>query len=240
MLLPGLADGQCGFVLDAKLSSRQWFKGMPRAANPLPMLEPALVFGVSDPELVKKAFGEYRAIADAIVDKIKQMNPDALPADFKLPDPQVRDNKNGEVYSYPFAKDLGVDAQLALNAGLGKHVAVLSVAPKHTAELLAAAPFEAEGPAGETKKPLVAISYFDWASVVEAATPWIDYAVQQYYAARTDGDNGAAPPDGLRNTLSEVHGVLEVLQALRTVSSATYVEGKATITHTETHFRDLQ
>jgi hypothetical protein len=240
MLLPGLADGQCGFVLDAKLSSRQWFKGMPRAANPLPILEPALVFGVSDPELVKKAFGEYRAVADAIVDKIKQMNPEALPPDFKLPDPQVRETKNGAVYSYPFAKELGVDAQLALNAGLSKNVAVLSVAPKHTGELLASTPFEADGPAGETKRPLVAISYFDWASIVEAATPWIDYAVGQYYAAQSNGDNGAAQPDRMRNTLNEVHGVLEVLQALRTVSSATYVEDKTTVTHTETHFRDVQ
>ncbi len=240
MLLPGLADGQCAFVLDAKLSSRQWFKGMPRSANPLPMLEPALAFGVSDPQLVKKAFGEYRAVADAIVEKIKQTNPEVLPPDFKLPDPQVRETKNGAVYSYPFAKEVGVDAQLALNAGLGKHVGVLSVAPKHTAELLAATPFEAEGPAGDTKRPLAAISYFDWASVVEAATPWIDYAVEQYYAAQMNGDNGAAQPDGMRNTLNEVHGVLEVLQTLRTVSSATYIEDKATVTHTETHFRDVQ
>jgi hypothetical protein len=240
MLLPGLADGQCGLVLDAKLSSRQWFKGMPRAANPLPMLEPAIVFGVSDPELVKKAFGEYRSVADAIVDKIKQMNPEALPPDFKLPDPQVRETKNGAVYSYPFAKELGVDGQLAPNAGLSKNVAVLSVAPKHTGELLASTPFEAEGPAGETNRPLLAISYFDWASVVEAATPWIDYAVEQNYSAKNGGDNGTAQPDGMRNTLGEVHGVLEVLQALRTVSSATYLEGKATVTHTETHFRDVQ
>jgi hypothetical protein len=240
MLLPGLADGQTAFVLDAKLTSRQWFKAMPRSAAPLPMLEPALVFGVSDPDLVKKAFGEYRAVADAIVAKIKQTEPQSLPPDFKLPDPQMRENKNGAIYSYPFAKELGLDPQLALNAGLGKHVAVLSFAPKHTGELLATTPFEAEGPAGDTKRPLVAIGYLDSASIVEAATPWIDYAVRQYYAERTAGDNGAGAADGMRSTLSEVHSVLEVLQVLRTVSSATYVEDKATVTHSETHYQDLK
>ncbi len=41
MLLPGLADGQTGLVIDAKLSSRLWFKQMPKSAAPLPMIEPA-------------------------------------------------------------------------------------------------------------------------------------------------------------------------------------------------------
>jgi hypothetical protein len=227
-------------VLDAKLTSRQWFKGMPRSTAPLPMLEPALLFGVSDPDLVKKAFGEYRAVADAIVEKIKQTEPDALPADFKLPEPQVRESKNGAIYSYPVSKELGLDSQLALNAGLGKHVAVLSIAPKHTGELLAATPFEADGPAGDSKRPLVSVAYLDWASIIEAATPWIDYSVQQYYNQRAAGDNGAGAADGMRSTMTEVHTVLEVFQVLRTVSSATYVEDKATITHTETHYQDLK
>ena len=240
MLLPGLADGQSGFVLDAKLTSRQWFKGMPRSAAPLPMLEPALLFGVSDPDLVKKAFGEYRSVADAVLEKIKQTEPDALPADFKLPEPQVRESKNGAIYSYPVSKELGLDPQLALNAGLGKHVAVLSIAPKHTGELLAATPFEADGPAGDSKRPLVSVAYLDWASIIEAATPWIDYSVQQHYNQRAAGDNGAGAADGMRSTMTEVHTVLEVLQVLRTVSSATYVEDKATITHTETHYQDLK
>lgn len=238
MLLPGLADGQFGFVLDAKLTSQQWFKGMPRAAAPLPMLEPAVVVGVSDPELVKKAFSEYRAVADAVIAKLKEKDPESLPPDFKIPDPQVRDSKNGTIYSYPFSKDLGLDPQLALNAGLGKRVAVLSVAPKHTGELLASTPFEAEGPAGDAKRPLVSVEYLDWASVVEAVTPWLDYAVAQYYAARADA--GVQQDGGPRATLTELHGFLDVLKVFRTVSSATYAEGKAMVTHTETHFQDLK
>ena len=55
LLLPGLADGQAGLVLDAKLSSDQLTKKMPRSTAPLPVPEPAIIVGVSDADLVKKA-----------------------------------------------------------------------------------------------------------------------------------------------------------------------------------------
>ncbi len=148
MLLPALADGQCGLVIDAKLSSRAWFKQMPKSPNPLPMIEPAAVVGVSDPDLLKKAFGEYREVLDAIIAKIAEKSPDALPPGFKLPDPNVRESHAGTIFSYTFPKELGVDSQLALGGGLNKTVGVLTVSPKHTVELLTATPFEADGPIG--------------------------------------------------------------------------------------------
>src|SRR5262249_44583427 len=58
MLLPALADGQIGFVLDAKITSKRWFKIMPESDQPLPMLEPALILGVSDADLLRKACAE--------------------------------------------------------------------------------------------------------------------------------------------------------------------------------------
>ena len=74
MLQPALADGQHAFVLDAKITSRRWFTGMPQDA-PLPMLEPALVWGVSDAELLKKGVAEYKSVADEIIEKIREKNP---------------------------------------------------------------------------------------------------------------------------------------------------------------------
>ena len=49
-LLPALADGQIGLVIDTKLKSKRFFRAMPAVADPLPMAEPALIFGVSDAE----------------------------------------------------------------------------------------------------------------------------------------------------------------------------------------------
>ena len=84
MLQPAMADGQHAFVLDAKITSRRWFTGMPQE-GPLPMLEPALVYGVSDADLLKKGVGEYRAVADEVMAKIREKNPEALPPGLQNP-----------------------------------------------------------------------------------------------------------------------------------------------------------
>ncbi|HQR09632.1 MAG TPA: hypothetical protein PLN21_22610, partial [Gemmatales bacterium] len=47
-LIPALADGQSGFVVDNKLLSTQWHREMPASKSPLPLLEPAIIMGVSD------------------------------------------------------------------------------------------------------------------------------------------------------------------------------------------------
>ena len=73
----------------------------------LPMLEPAILMGVSDADLLKRAMAEYRSVADAFVEKFRQQNPTAIPPDFKIPDPQVKETKGGDVYSYPFPQRLG-------------------------------------------------------------------------------------------------------------------------------------
>src|SRR5262249_34893665 len=48
LLLPALADGQMGLVLDAQMTSKQWHQMMPASDKPLPILEPAIIVGVSD------------------------------------------------------------------------------------------------------------------------------------------------------------------------------------------------
>jgi hypothetical protein len=244
MLQPAMADGQHAFVLDAKITSRHWFNGMPQA-GPLPMLEPALLYGVSDADLLKKGAGEYRAVVDEVLEKIRQTNPGSIPPDFKIPDPQVREIRSGAIYSYPLPRELGVDGQLAPGAGLGPNVAVLTISPQHTAELLNSVPFEAEGPAGDAKRPLAAAAFVDWAGLVEAGTPWIEYGVRTAYAKTHQGEGTGLnftdrDSDELKKTLAQVRSFLEILKVMRTVSSATYVEGKTFVTHTEVHIRDLE
>jgi hypothetical protein len=244
MLIPALADGQSALVLDAKITSGRWFKKMPATKVPLPMIEPAIVCGVSDAELLKKAAKEYQSVLQDLLDKIAKDDPNALPPGFKLPQPQKRESKAGTVYSFHFPKKWEVDSQLAPAIGLNPHVAVFSIVPKHASTLLAATPLEAEGPLADTKRPLAMAVFVDWAGIVEAATPWIEHAIRVAYGDTAAGAGSGAlhaarDPDELKSTLSQVHASLQILKALRTVSSATYIEGKAMVTHTEVHIQDL-
>lgn len=259
MLLPALADGQSAVVLDAKLTSKRWFEGMPESDQALPMLEAALVFGVSDTELLKKACAEYRSVADAVVEKLKEFHPKEVPADFKLPPAESKDitigDISGAIYWYKLPDEIGIDSQLTPNAGLTQKVAVLSLAPKHTIRLLSKTPLMATagGPLADRNKPLASAVYFSWTGLVDAVTPWIDFAVNQF--APNPAGAGAAfllADDSARSQLAlatnnqagnpvldQVHTVLEVLKSLRTIESATYQENGAMVTHSLSVIQDL-
>jgi hypothetical protein len=261
MLLPALADGQAALVLDAKLMSKHWFENLPQGDRELPMLEAALVFGVSDAALLTKACTEYRAITEAAIEKAKQLFPDDVPADFQLPQAEKSEVKTSDgtasVYWYKLPGEIGIDPQLTPNAGVSQHVAVLSLAPKHTERLLGNAPLVVTpgGPLADRKKPLAAAVFFNWAGLVDAATPWVDLLAHHIAAqgvegaglglalfdaearanlAAADDDNGPS-----KMIMDQVHTVLDVLKVLRTVESATSVENGALVTHSLTVIQDV-
>jgi hypothetical protein len=252
MLLPALADGQVGLVLDAKLKSKSWFHGLDQNDQELPMLEAAVVFGVSDAELLRKACEEYRAVAEIVLEKAKELHPGQIPADFKFPAAESREVKlpDGAAaiywYKMPPEYDVNVDSQLLPNAGLSKSVAVLSIAPKTSERLLASTPLAVtpDGPLADQKKPLASAVYFNWAGTVDAAGPWIDLAVRQF-APRAAGGAGqiaeAANDDpSTRMILDQVHTFLDVLKVLRTTESATYQDSGAMVTHSLTVVHDVE
>ena len=53
LFLPAL-DGQGGLVIDAKLKSKQFIKTLPETAEAMPMVEPAILLGVKDPDLMRR------------------------------------------------------------------------------------------------------------------------------------------------------------------------------------------
>ncbi len=261
MLLPALADGQAAFVMDAKIASKKWFESLPQNDLSLPMLEIAFVFGVSDAPLLRKACDEYQAITEAAIEKAKQLFPDDVPANFKLPKAETSEVKTSDgpatISWYKLPAEIGVDPQLTPNAGLAQRVAVLSLAPKHTERLLNSSQLVVtpNGPLSDRKKPLAEAVYFNWAAMVDALTPWVDFAAGQVAAHGIEGaglglvlideeaaktllaagdDNGAG-----KMILDQVHTVMDVLKVLRTVECATYLEGNTTVTHSLAVFQDV-
>jgi hypothetical protein len=230
-LLPALADGQWALVLDGRLTSRQWFPLLPPSDKPVPLVTPALVVAVHDADLLRKAFGEYRAIANELLPMVRKLSDEELP-ELQVPAPQTRPLKTGTLYFYAVPAALGLDQQLVPNAGLSDRVAALALAPAHTERLVAAAPLQVPGgPLADRNRPLVMASYSNCEGLVTALTPWVEMGVR-IAAPFLRGQD----PDSL---VGQARTILEVLKVLRSYSSATYVEDKAVVTHAETVIRDL-
>jgi hypothetical protein len=234
-LLPALADGQSSLVLDARLKSNQFIKTLPRTDQALPMLEPAIVVGVSDAAKLKAAFAEYYDAADEFVEVIKaidakEKHPE-IPKDFKLPRPKEYKRPSGTVYGYALPKEAGVDAKVMPNAGLSEKVAVLSMSGQHTDRLLRESNPVMAGIKLPLEKPYGTVAALDFAALVEAASPWVDLAIEKSAEHST--------PQDAEMIRLHAKAALEVLKCYRGTVSTTAKEGKATVTRTRSEFHDI-
>jgi len=234
MLIPALADGQSGLVLDGKLKIRRFIEELP-GEGPMPMIEPALVVGISDAELFRQGCAEYRAVFNAVVDALHEVEPDEIP-DFECPEPKTRKTNLGTIYSYPLPAEWGIDKKIVPNAGLSEDAAVFSVSLAHTRRLLTATPLATGGVLTDPTRPTAVAFLLDWAGLVDAATPWVELAateiIKEEMGVSADSPEAAAVMD-------QVHTVLEVLKTLRTVTAESYLQDGAMITHSLTEIRDV-
>lgn len=240
LLQPALADGQAAFVFDAKLTSTQWFAMLPESPAPLPMPELGLVWGVTDAAKLTQGSQEYFAVASAMLQKLHEASPDDFP-EVTLPPPQEREFGDAKIHFYMLPKDWGVDKRVAPNAGLTESVAALSLTPLHTKRLLEKTPLVATGPLAQLKsKPLVSAGGFNFAALVDASVPWIEYGLTAGAGAelpiQVPGDEIDSPPAMLK----EIKQGAEILKCFRGYSAATYREGNVEITTGQWHFEDLK
>jgi hypothetical protein len=240
MLLPALADGQTGLVLDGKWKSRQWFEKIPGTEKALPLLEPALLFGVSDAARLRKAFGEYRSIANQLLAGLHELAPDRVP-ELKVRAPRTKKLAAGALYFYPVPEGWGIDGQVVPTAGLGDRVAALTVSQKQAERLLVSTPLKVKGgPLGDPRRKLAMAMYLNWPGVVDALVPWVEMGVRTVFDQLALFGNEEAVAQVAEGVVKQVRGVAEVLKVFRSYASGTYVEDGAWVTHCEFVIRDLE
>ena len=163
LLIPALADGQLALVFDAKSQSKQFFASQPAAEKPMPMMEPALVVGLSDAKLFKQALGEYRAIVNGLIDaarQIEDVNRTRECEDFR---PAGDRKRAGAIYSFALPDEWGVDKQIVPNIAVSQRVAVISISNGHTERLLKATPLTVGGVLAQPDRPLAVAGWLNWA-----------------------------------------------------------------------------
>jgi hypothetical protein len=257
-LIPALADGQGAFVMDLTATSNQWFQGMPESPKPLPMLEMAFVTSVSDAEKLRKGVSTYASVAHDYYKLMREIDADETPK-IKWPKFKSRNVEGvGKIYIYPLPKDWGVDPQVAVNAGMNDKIAAVSLMPATTQRLL-----QEQKSSIDTALPLdhpaALIAHFEFAKMIDATRPWIDYgldvamgklktkAQKEEEKEKADDSDDNAPPQPPSGTLMSLGLVvpqfqqfLDFASALRSATTMTYEEDGVWVTHSETHIEDLK
>ena len=193
------------------------------------------MLGVSDAELLQQALGDYRQIVNKLLKQMRQLGGEDVPA-LEIPEAKMRKTKDGVVYSIPLSEQLGLDKQIELNAGIGEKVAVFGVSKATTERLLASKPFEGGLLARAGDRPLLGATYLNWEGMVKALSPWIELGAEVMIDRFIDEDE----KEKRASVRKQVMTVLEVLTVFRNAASVTFREDKATVTHSESVFRDLE
>lgn len=180
--VPGIQEGQTAVVLDATLTAKQWHPAQPPATQPLPLPELAWVQGVTDARLVRHGMEEFYACLRAGHQALIDADPTA-PAEvqaWKLPAPKLVEGPQGILASHPFPEDWQFgNGELAWTGALNPRVAVLTLSPATAQRLLAARPLKVDSPLYRPDQPLAGFSHFNFARLLDATLPWVEYGIDQ-------------------------------------------------------------
>jgi hypothetical protein len=231
MLFPALEDGQSALVLDARFTSRQLYVGWPRMDKPMPLPELALLWGVSDAEKLKQGVGEYYAVLNEFLDVLRKHEPEAIPEGIKLPQPRITEKAGATLYAFPLPKAWGLDKRLMPNAGLTENVAVVALTLHTTERLLKPTPLRMGGVLEDPDKPRILAAWLNWSGLVDAARPWVDYALGELGAAGLNVDVNSA--------LDQAHTVLDILQTFKNMTLEQYPGEGCKVTHSRIKIQDL-
>jgi hypothetical protein len=228
-LFPALAEGQVGFVVDNQLMSKQMHKEMPASKQPLPWPEPALLVGVSKPDLLEKGFVEYRLIGNELLEAIRKIDGCDMPDWVKIPEPTVTETSEGKIFTFKTPADWGLDKQFELNFGLSKNAGVFSTNLAHTKRLLAETPLKIGGLLTKPEEIRGAAAWLLLPKLLKSGSPWADYFIEQNTAKEEQKKVG-----------TQTHSILEILECIRLITAECRVENGVLESHSLLEIRDVK
>jgi hypothetical protein len=241
LVLPPLAEGDSAFVLTARLNDSPWSLGGPPSELQIPMPLPAVVFSVKDIDQLHAGIKEMRGVYNDAATAYAEVVPYAGAAE-KLEDPKSREFPEGTIHWHVLPKEWGFDKRIAANYGLAKNLAVFSLVPLDTRDMLGQSTLKLPAPLDDRQAPLAAATYVDVPRVCEIVVgamligaPFRYGGTKEY---RLKGDDIEFPAEDPVPLETEQHAAeakalkefLALAKAVPSYTSATKVDGKTTVT----------
>lgn len=244
-ILPALGDGQVGLVLDAKSRTKKPAAALPASSEQLALVEPAIVLPLANPKLFREGLSDLFALGDELTEAIREIDADAVPAGYRIPDPEKSKSDTGTVWAWPLVKS-GLDDQVRPSIGVGEQAAVFSLAPAQAGRLLVESKLETGGQLATFTEPLASAAAVDVAGIIDVLQPWVVYLTRYGCVQERDGVvdadaelTAADETEQAKEVLTHVKVVLEAAKSLRAMVAETAVRDDALVTHWRNVIRDM-
>lgn len=244
-LVASLADGQIGLVLDGQATTRKLHPDLPQAAEPLPIIEPAILLPLADRKLFVDGLNDVFEILDEVVVRLRKLDPDSIPAGYEIPAPVKQKLEQGTVWAFPLDKS-GLDPQIQPAIVVGDDLAAFTLVPGQAARLLAKQPLTTAQQLAAFDQPAAGAAAVEWSRLVDAIEPWLVYLTRYGSVMQREGDvdpsleltAGTETPE-VSEALEHVEVVLDVARCLRAAAATTVTKDGALVTHWRNEIRDL-
>lgn len=244
-ILPSMKDGQVGLVLDSKSKVTRLHKELPASDEPLPLLEPAIVIGLSDAKLFREGLSDLFVLADDLVTAVQKMDGNTVPKNYKIPEPEKTKIANGTVWSFNIDKS-GIDSQIQPAIAVTTNAAIFSLVPKQAERLLAQATLETGSEISDFQMPLAAAATLDFSGVIDFIEPWFIYVARYVSVQQQNGEVDSSleldadTEEGMvRDVLQQSPVVFDALRTLRAATAETTRKSDAWVTHWKNVIRDI-
>ena len=243
--LPALKNGQFGLVLDADSTTTKLHQALPASADPLPIIEPAIVLAIDDEEKFRAGLSDLFALSDKLLAAIRKIDDNAVPSEYQIPAPTQTDVEGGKLWTFALP-GTGLDEQVQLSIGIGEKVAAFSLVPTQAKRLLVAKPLKTAGSLAAFDSKLAAAAALDWVGLLDAIEPWAIYlarcGVVQNKGGRLDPESTIGPDvetDETKKDLAQLATLLRLARCLKAATAETSVENAATVTRWQNQIEDL-
>jgi hypothetical protein len=240
-----LADGQVGLVLDSQATTKRLHPDLPQAAGPLPIIEPAILLPLADRKLFVDGLNDVFEILDEVVVRLRNLEPDAIPAGYEIPAPVKQKLEQGTVWAFPLDKS-GLDPQIQPAIVVGDDLAAFTLVPGQATRLLATRPLTTAKQLATFDRPAAGVAAVEWSRLVDAIEPWVVYFTRYGSVMQREGDvdpsleltAGTETPE-VSEALEHVDVILDVARCLRAAAATTVTKDGALVPHWRNEIRDL-
>ena len=229
--IPATKDAQIAFVLDGKLSSKQWSAMLPKSKKDLFVPEPAFILGISDAEKFATALKSYREGINQIIKDAAGFDPTGTLAAIKIPAPEEKTLKEGKAYYYPIPMLEDITKKLQPAAVVGPNFSAITFSFEHAERLLNKTPLTSEvAKLASIEKNLAGFCIFDNTALMTMLNPWVEFGFEMM------------PPgiDEAFGVKKQVKTFFEVLGTCKGTVCTTFMEDGIWVNHSISVWKDLE
>jgi hypothetical protein len=174
---PALDQRESAFVAAAGWSTRSLGSSIPPAEEALTLPELAVACRVTDRQQFIDGCAELYGVFDRLVEVVRDLYPDEIPADYVVPRPIEESVGGATVYSYAELTEVAELDGFKPQVSVADQVLVIGYSDRQVRDMVESKPLSTRPAWLADDSPAAVVTFVDYAGIFAAARPWILYGL---------------------------------------------------------------